>query len=161
MIQIQLRRLSAPAQRAALALMIGLIATASLADASNACLLSTDELQTATSREFAPGEPTKAAGGSLLCAYAERSNPKRHLTIEMSSEKAKQQFESRVRLLSSGHASIALAGVGDAAYYNGTAAGVLVGDRLIAIGGLRRAPDPKIAPEKVARLLELAIKQAR
>jgi hypothetical protein len=161
MIQIQLRPPVAPGLRAALALMISMIATASLADASNACLLSTDELQAATSREFAPGEPTKAADGSLLCAYAERANPKRHLTIQTSSEKAKQQFESRVRLLSTGRASIALAGVGDVAYYSGTAAGVLVGDRLIAIGGLRRAPDPKIASEKVARLLQLAIERAR
>jgi hypothetical protein len=161
MIQIQFRRLIAPGQRAALALMISMIATTSLADASNACLLSADELKAATSREFAPGVPTKAADGSLLCAYAERANPKRQLTIQTSSEKAKQQFESRVRLLSTGRASIALAGVGDAAYYNGTAAGVLVGDKLIAIGGLRRATDPKIAPENVERLLQLAIDQAR
>jgi hypothetical protein len=161
MIRTQLRRPVARGQRRALVLLIGVIAIPSLAAASDACLLSAEELQAATSRAFAPGEPTKAADGSLLCAYAEQANPKRRLTIQVSSQKAKQQFESRVRLLSSGTASIALSGVGDAAYYNGTSAGVLVGDRLIAIGGLRRAPDPKIAPEKVARLLQLAMEQAR
>ena len=161
MIRTQLRRPVARGQRAALVLTLGMIAMVSSADARDACLLSAQQLQAATSRAFAPGEPTKAADGSLLCAYAEQANPKRRLTIQVSSEKAKQQFDSRVRLLSRGSASIALAGVGDAAYYNGTAAGVLMGDKLIAIGGLRRASDPKIAPEKVAHLLQLAMDEAR
>lgn len=138
-----------------------LICACSAARAGDSCLLSPEQLHAATGRTFSPGEVMKAADGSPLCAYAELANPKRKLTLQISSTNAKQQFDSRVRMLSMGGKSIALAGVGDAAYYNGTAAGVLVADTLIAIGGLRRSSDPQITSDQVVGLLRSAIERAR
>ena len=140
---------------AAVALLAG-----SVAQAENACLLTPSELQRLTGRAFSEGEASKAAGdGSPLCHYAEKDNPKRKLTIGVSSSNAQRQFESRVRLLQGSGASIDLKGVGERAYFNGTAAGVLSGGRLITLTNLRRASDPKIAPEQVAAMLQLALKK--
>jgi hypothetical protein len=64
-----------------------------------------------------------------------------------------------MRLLKVGKQPIDLQGVGDAAYFNGTAAGVLVGDRLITLSGVRRgsSKDAAIAPERIVTLLQAAI----
>ena len=133
----------------------------SVAHAESACLLTPSELQTLTGRAFSDGEASKALGdGSPLCHYAEKDNPKRKLTIGVSSSNAQRQFESRVRLLQRSGESIDLKGVGERAYFNGTAAGVLSGDRLITISNLRRASDPKIAPEKVIAMLQRALTKA-
>ncbi len=134
----------------------------SVAHANTACLLTPAELQTLTGRAFAEGQASKAAGdGSPLCHYPEKDNPKRKLTIGVSSSNAQSQFDSRVRLLQRGGESIELKGVGDRAYFNGTAAGVLAGDTLITISNLRRSSDAKIAPEQVVSLLQRALKSAK
>lgn len=109
---------------AALIAGVGMLACA-VAHADTACLLTPSELQTLTGRAFSDGEPGKNAGdGSPLCHYAEKDNPRRKLTIGVSSTNAQSQFESRLRLLQMGGKSIDLKGVGDRAYFNGTAAGV-------------------------------------
>jgi hypothetical protein len=139
---------------------VGLLACA-LAHADGACLLTPSELQTLTGRAFSDGEASKNLGdGSPLCHYAEKDNPRRKLTIGVSSTNAQRQFESHMRLLQASGKSIDLKGVGDRAYFNGTAAGVLSGDRLITLSNLRRAADPKIAPENVVATLQLALKMA-
>lgn len=130
--------------------------------ADSACLLTPAELQALTGRAFSDGQASKNLGdGSPLCHYAEKDNPQRKLTIGVSSANAQRQFESRMRLLQAGGKSIDLKGVGDGAYFNGTAAGVLSGDKLITISNLRRAADPKIAPEKVAAMLQSVLKAAK
>ncbi len=130
--------------------------------AEGACLLTPAELQAATGRAFAAGQSAKNLGdGSPLCHYAEKDKPQRKLTVGVSSTNAQRQFESRMRLLQMGSASIKLDGVGDRAYFSGTAAGVLAGDKLISISNLRRSPDPKIAPDKAAELLRAALKAAK
>jgi hypothetical protein len=137
---------------------IGLL-TCAMAHADTACLLTPSELQTLTGRAFSDGQASKNLGdGSPLCHYAEKDNPRRKLTIGVSSANAQRQFDSRMRLLQTGGKSIKLEGVGDRAYFNGTAAGVLSGDKLITISNLRRAADPKIAPEKVVAMLQLALR---
>ncbi len=139
---------------------ISLLACA-IAHADNACLLTPAELHTLTGRTYGEGEASKNLGdGSPLCHYAEKDNPRRKLTIGVSAIKAKSQFESRTRLLGMSGKSIDLEGVGHRAYFNGTAAGVLVGDKLITFSNLRRASDPDIPPEKVAAALQLALKKA-
>ncbi len=131
-----------------------------VAHASDACLLTPAQLQTLTGRAFAEGEPGKNLGdGSPLCHFAEQANPKRKLTIGVSSTNARQQFDSRVRMLQTGGKPITLDGVGDGAYYNGTSAGVLDGDRLITLSNLRRASDPKIEPAKVVAALQAMLKK--
>ena len=148
-------------RRAALIAGIGLFACA-VAHADTACLLTPSELQTLTGRAFSDGQASKNLGdGSPLCHYAEKDNPRRKLTIGVSAVNAQRQFESRMRMLQMGGKSIALEGVGERAYFNGTAAGVLSGDKLITISNLRRAADPKIAPEKVAAMLQQALKMAQ
>lgn len=140
---------------------IGLLACG-LAHADNACLLTPSELQALTGRAFSEGQASKNLGdGSPLCHYAEKDNPRRKLTIGVSSANAQRQFESRLRLLQMGSKSIDLQGVGDRAYFNGTAAGVLSADKLIIISNLRRAADPKIAPEKVVAALQSALRTVK
>ena len=137
----------------------GLLACA-VAQADDACLLTPSELQALTGRAFGDGEASKNLGdGSPLCHYAEKANPRRKLTFGVSSTNAQRQFESRVRLLQASGKSIALEGVGDRAYYNGTAAGVLAGDRLISLSNLRRASDPAIAADKVVALLQAVLEK--
>jgi hypothetical protein len=149
------------APQAAFIAGIGLLACAT-AQADSACLLTPAELQTLTGRAFSDGQASKNLGdGSPLCHYAEKDDPKRKLTIGVSSTNAQRQFESRMRLLQMGSKSIDLKGVGDRAYFNGTSAGVLAGDKLITISNLRRAADPQIAPEKVVATFQLALKMAK
>jgi len=139
---------------------IGLLAGA-MAHADDACLLTPAELQSLTGRAFSDGEPGKNLGdGSPLCHYAEKDNPRRKLTIGVSSTNAQRQFESRVRLLQASGKPIDLEGVGDRAYFNGTAAGVLSGDKLITFSNLRRSSDPKIAAEQLVPVLQRALKKA-
>lgn len=145
---------------AALMAGLGLLACV-VAQADDACPLTPSELQTLTGRAFGEGEASKNLGdGSPLCHYAEKDNPRRKLTIGVSSTNAQRQFESRMRLLKTGSKSIELQGVGDRAYFNGTAAGVLSGDKLITVSNLRRASDPEIAAEKVVALLQAVLKKS-
>jgi hypothetical protein len=131
------------------------------AAANSACLLTAAELQAATGRTFDAGQAgDNAIDGAVQCHYSETGRPQRKLTVGVAGTNAKAQFESRRRLLKMGKEPIDLAGVGDAAYYNGTSAGVLAGARLITLSGLRRASDPKVAPDKAAELLRTALKRA-
>ncbi|HEY6643279.1 hypothetical protein [Povalibacter sp.] len=145
--------------------VVAIVASAALlmsvaAYANEACLLTPQQLQTLTGRTFAEGQASRNPGdGSPLCHYAEQTNPQRKLTIGVSSTNAKQQFDSRLRMLQMGGKSIELEGVGDRAYYNGTAAGVLAGSKLIAISNLRRASDPKIESDKVIAALRAALQK--
>jgi hypothetical protein len=130
--------------------------------ANDACLLTPAELQAATGRAFIAGQAgVTAGGGAPLCHYAEMDQPQRKLTVGLSTENAQRQFESNMRLLKMGAASIELKGVGDAAYFNGTSAGVLSGNTFIHLSNLRRGGSPKIAPERVIELLQAALKRAR
>lgn len=143
--------------------MFGLLLTLSTgALAADACLLTPDELKALTGRAFEPGQPGKnLADDSPLCHYAESENPQRKLTIGMSTTNAKQQFDSRVRMLSMGGKSIELTGVGDGAYYNGTSAGALSLDKLVTFSNLRRSTDPQIAADSVAQALNAALKKTK
>lgn len=139
---------------------IGLLACVT-AHADTACLLTPAELQNLTGRSFSEGEIAKDPGdGSPLCHYAQTDNPRRKLTIGVTSVKAQQRFEAHLRLLNMGNKSIEIDGAGDRAYYNGTSAGVLSGGKLITFSNLRRGSDPKIAPEKVVAMLQAALKKA-
>lgn len=141
--------------------IIAALLACSAAAAETACLLTPAALQKATSRAFAEGQLARNLGDdSPLCHYAEKDNPQRKLTVGVSVANARQQFESRLRLLQMSGKSIELKDVGDRAYYNGTSAGVLAGDKLISISNLRRAGQPKIAQEKVQELLRAAIEAA-
>lgn len=141
-------------------IVVGAVLLNGAAWAESACLLTPAQLQTLTGRTFAEGQlATNPGDGSPLCHYAEQSSPSRKLTIGVSSTNAAKQFDSRVRMLQMGSKSIALDGVGDRAYYNGTSAGVLDGDRLVTISSLRRASDPKIEPGKVVDALRAALKK--
>lgn len=147
-------------QRFAAAVLLFILSPLGFAD--QACLLTPAELQAATGRAFNEGQATRVVGdGSPLCVYAETGQPQRKLTIGVSTQSARRQFESRMRLLRMGNKPIELAGVGDAAYFNGTAAGVLAGDRFISLSGLRRgaSKDEQIAPERVVGLLQAALKR--
>lgn len=147
------RRITTIATIAVVALLVH-----STASAADACLLTPAQLQAATGRAFAAGEAaTNPGDNSPLCHYAQTDNAKRVLTIGVSSTRAQAQFDSRLRLLQRGNASIALQGVGDRAYFSGTAAGVLSGDTLISISNLRRAGEPDIASDKVVALLRSAL----
>jgi hypothetical protein len=146
--------------RAAVIAGIGLLACAT-AQADNPCLLTPEQLQTMTGRAFNEGEAGKNPGnGSPQCLYAERDNPSRKLIIGVSSTDAQRRFESHLRLLKMSSQPIALEGVGDRAYFNGTSAGVLSGNTLITFSNLRRASDPQIAPEKVVAMLRVALEKA-
>lgn len=131
---------------------------ASVAMAEEPCLFTPEQLKVATGRAYAAGEAMKDAAGQPLCAYAEVERPKRKLVVGLHTEKARPQFESRVRLLKMGK-KIELEGVGDAAYFNGTAAGVLQGERFVSLTNLRRAGDPALEPTKVAQLLKAALRE--
>lgn len=135
---------------------IGVPAGASAA----ACLLTPEELRAATGREFIAGQEGKAADGSALCTYAEVAVPTRKLAVNVIASRGKAAYESRVRLLSMGKKEIGLKGVGDAAYFNGTAAGVLSGDKLVTLSNVRRASAPEIAPERIVTLLQAALDRA-
>lgn len=133
-----------------------------LALAEGACLLTPAELQAATGRAYSEGQATKVVGdGSPLCVYAETAQPQRKLTIGVSTQNARRQFESRMRLLKMGNKPIDLAGVGDAAYFNGTSAGVLAGERFISLSGLRRgaSKDQQVTPQRVVGLLQAVLKR--
>lgn len=130
----------------------------STVSADTACLLTPAQLQVATGRAFAAGvAATNPGDNSPLCHYAQKDNAKRVLTIGVSSTRAQAQFDSRLRLLQRGNTSIALQGVGDRAYFSGTAAGVLSGETLISVSNLRRAGDPEIGSDKVVALLRSAL----
>lgn len=137
-------------------LTLGLPAAASAA----ACVLTPAELQSATGREFGAGQEGKAVDGSGLCAYAEVAAPTRKMTVNVVESRAKAAFESRVRLLTTSKKDIALKGVGDAAYFNGTSAGVLAGDKLIVLSGVRRPGSPDIPSERIVALLQAALGRA-
>lgn len=146
--------------RAVLAAGMGLLACA-MAQADSACLLTPAELQSLTGRAFSEGQIAKDPGdGSPLCHYPQSDNPRRKLTIAVTSSNAQRRFEAHLRLLNLGKDSIEVEGVGDRAYYNGTSAGVLSGNKLITISNLRRGADPKIAADKVVAMLQVALKKA-
>lgn len=124
--------------------------------ASDACLLSVEELSAATGREFSAGEARKdIATGEAQCFYAQKANPKRGMSLRIHAQKAASRFEATKRATSFGSEPVDLPGVGDAAYFNGTSAGVLVGEKAAILGTLRGAGDPKIDRAKVAELLKL------
>jgi hypothetical protein len=125
--------------------------------AADACLLSPEELSTATGREFSAGEARKdIATGEPQCFYAQKANPKRGVLLRIQSEKAAKRFEATKRVTTFGSEPVDVPGVGDAAYFNGTSAGVLAGQQAVILS-LRGAGDPKIAREKVADLLKLIV----
>ncbi|MBM0106737.1 hypothetical protein JM946_18550 [Steroidobacter sp. S1-65] len=129
---------------------------------ANACLLSPAELQTKMGRAFNAGQQSEAVDGSALCSYTEVANPKRSLRINVIESQAAPRFERTKRLLTMGNKSIDLAGVGDAAYYNGTTAAVLSGDRLVVISNVKPPPGSKPShhsPEEMVALLKAAIER--
>lgn len=130
------------------------------AASATACLVTVAELQTATDRAFGAGQESKAVDGSPLCVYAEVAAPTRKLIVNVIESRGKAGFDSRVRLLTMSKKEIGLKGVGDAAYYNGTSAGVLKGDRLITFSGVRRAASKDIPPERIVALLQAALGRA-
>ncbi|TDQ44154.1 hypothetical protein [Permianibacter aggregans] len=127
--------------------------------ANSPCRLSSADLQAATGRTFNEGEVTITATGISMCVYTEKDKPKRRVTLEVSSDNAEKQFESKMRLLQLGKKSIVLPGVGDKAYFNGTAAGVLKGDTFFSLGQLRRSSEPELKPENVIALLSKTISE--
>jgi hypothetical protein len=126
---------------------------------ATACLVTAGELQTATGRAFGPGVESKSVDGAPLCIYAEVAAPQRRLTLNLLEQRGKAQFESRTRLLKMGKKPIELQGVGDAAYFNGTAAGVLQGDKLITFTGIRRmeSTNEHIPSQRIVALLQAAL----
>jgi hypothetical protein len=56
-----------------------------------------------------------------------------------------------------GGKDIGLAGVGDAAYFNGPSAGVLSGDRMIALSGVERAEVAAVPCERIVALMQIAL----
>jgi hypothetical protein len=136
---------------AALALASPVVASA------KGCIFTPAELQTATGRSFNAGQESKAVDGSSVCSYTEVAAPKKRLVVNVIESKGKVRFDSSKRLLTMSKKPIDLAGVGDAAYFNGPSAGVLSGDKMIALSGVERAQVPDVPPERVVALLELAI----
>lgn len=135
---------------------LGMLMFGSPALASDACLLSAEELSTATGREFSAGEARKdIVTSEPQCFYAQKANPKRGVLLRIHTQKAASRFEATKRATSFGSEPVDLSGVGDAAYFNGTSAGVLVGEKAAILGTLRGAGDPKIDRAKVAELLKL------
>lgn len=130
---------------------------------ANACMLTPAELQSLVGRAFNAGQESKAVDGSSVCSYTEVALPKRRLLINVIDSKAKVRFESAKRLLKMTNKPIDLSDVGDAAYYNGTAAGVLSGDRMISFSGVKPPPGSKpshLPPEQIVALLKAALNQA-
>ena len=138
------------------ALSLGVLLSAGQAIAADACLLSPELLLSATGREFSAGEARKdIATGEPQCFYAQKVNPKRGVLLRIQSEKAATRFASTKRATSFGSEPVDLPGIGDAAYFNGTSAGVLAGENAAILSNLRAANDPKIDRAKVAELLKL------
>jgi hypothetical protein len=52
---------------------------------------------------------------------------------------------------------IGLGDAGDAAYFNGTSAGVLSGDKMIALSGVERAQAAAVPPERIVALMQIAL----
>lgn len=143
---------------AAAGFVLSFAAAAALA---NPCVVTPAELKAATGRDFGEGAAGKDITGQYeQCTYAETAKPTRKLIVSVRTVKAKEQYESSKRLLQMGKDPIDLAGVGDAAYFSGVAAGVLQGNKAILVSGVRRASDPKIEREKAAELLRAALKRA-
>jgi hypothetical protein len=135
-------------------LSISLLAAPALA--ADGCLLSVDELSAAAGRAFSAGEPRKdIVTEEPQCFYAQKDKPKRGMTLRIHTQKAASRFEATKRVTTFGSDPVELSGVGDAAFFNGTSAGVLVGDKAVILGSIRGAGDPKIAREKVVGLLKL------
>jgi hypothetical protein len=130
---------------------------APVAALANACILTPSELQTATGRSFNAGQESKAVDGSSVCSYTEVAAPKKRLVVNVIESKGKARFESSKRLLTMSRKDIGLAGVGDAAYFNGPSAGVLSGDKMIALSGVERAQVAAVPPERIVALLQIAL----
>lgn len=134
----------------------------SQAFAADGCLLSVEELAATTGRAFSAGEPRKdIVTGEPHCFYAQKENPKRGMLLRIHTQKADRRFEATKRATSFGSDPVEVPGVGDAAYFNGTSAGVLVGDKAVILGSIRTAGDPKIDREKVAKLLKLVAERLK
>lgn len=130
------------------------------AEASGGCLVTPAELEAATGRVFEEGRSGKDITQQHdECVYAEKNQAKHKLVISVRTVNARQQFESRKRLLTMGKDSIDIEDVGDAAWFSGVAAAVLKGDRALFLSGVRRASDPNIPREKIAELLRAALKR--
>lgn len=129
---------------------------------ADACLLSVDELKATTGRVFKAGEPRKdVVTGEPQCFYSQAENPKRGVLLRILEQKAASRFEASKRATSFGTDPVDLSGVGDAAFFNGTSAGVLVGDQAIILGSIRGAGDPKIEREKVGGLLKVVVERLK
>jgi hypothetical protein len=126
---------------------------------AKACIFTPAELQTATGRAYNAGQESKAVDGSSVCSYTEVDAPKKRLVVNVIESKGKVRFESSKRLLKMTRKSIDLAGVGDAAYFNGPSAGVLSGDKVIALTGVERAQVAAVPPERVVALLGIALER--
>lgn len=133
-----------------------LLLWAGAAGAAGPCLLSAEELTAATGRPFATGEPGQDAAGTPICVYAQTDSPRRRLILGVAGDKARTRYQAQARLLAREPGS-RLDGVGEAAYYNGSAAGALAGERFVFLSQLRRGSDPEIAPQRVAELLDKAL----
>lgn len=137
---------------------LGVLMFAGQAFAADACLLTPEELSTATGREFSAGEGRKdIATGEPQCFYAQKANPKRGVLLRIQSEKAASRFAATKRVTTFGSDPVDVPGIGDAAFFNGTSAGVLAGEQAAILSSLRGAGEPKIAREKVAELLKLIV----
>lgn len=141
---------------------VGTLILAGQAFASDGCLLSSDELSAATGRAVLAGQPRKdIVTGEPQCFYAQKDKPKRGMMLRIHAQKAANRFEATKRVTAVGGEPVDLPGVGDAAFFNGTSAGVLVGDKAVILGSLRGAGDPKIAPEEVTKLLQLVAERLK
>lgn len=137
---------------------LGVLFLAGQAFAADSCLLSAEEVSAATGRAFSAGEARKdIVTGEPQCFYAQKENPKRGVMLRIHSQKAASRFEATKRVTTFGNDPVDLPGIGDGAYFNGTSAGVLVGDKAVILGSLRGAGEPKIGHDKVAELLRLVI----
>lgn len=130
--------------------------------AADPCLLTPDELKQATGRAFEAGVPGKdIATQEPQCTYAEKNKPKRSVMVRILTEKAAQRYAANKRLVSFGNDPLDLEGVGEAAFYSGTTAGVLLGERAIILSTLRRAGDPKLERAAVVDLLRKAAERLK
>jgi hypothetical protein len=130
--------------------------------AADPCLLTPAELHATTGREFEAGTP----GQDIVtqephCTYRETKNAKRHVMVRILTQKAPKRFEASKRTVHFGKDPIDLEGVGEAAFYSGTTAGVLLGEQAIILSTLRRASDPKIDRAVVADLLRKAAERLK
>ena len=141
---------------------ISALILAGQAFATDGCLLSAEELSAATGRAFIAGEARKdIVTAEPQCFYAQKDKPKRGMMLRIHSQKAASRYEATKRVTTFGSEPVELPGVGDAAFFNGTSAGVLIGDKAVILGSLRGAGEPKVAREKVAELLRLVIERLR